>query len=209
MKQSLFSRNIFLSLPILLVIIFATACVKDRTFSSVTPPAQDSNSTNEVIHYWNFNGSSLLTPTLTLFSGSIATSDTYDETDGTLLNTRDSSEAGNCLRMRNPSTNMVINAPTTEHDSIKVSFAVMRTNNGPQANTIEYSTDGTTFINTGLTPTQIVVGEDWQVFYFDFSAINGASNNPNFKVRITFTNGNTNASGNDRYDNLVVEGTKL
>ncbi|MFT4061270.1 MAG: hypothetical protein QM642_02820 [Edaphocola sp.] len=194
--------------------VFAS-CVKDRDITPVTPTppvVTDSGSTNEIIHYWDFNDKdNLLDPTLTLLDGSLGVTDTYDEEEngGTLLNARNSSDSGHCFRDRNPSTSFTINAPTTGHDSVYVSFAVMRTNNGAQTNKIEYSIDGTSYITTGLATTQIVVGLTWQVFGFDFSGISGVKDNADFKVRITFADGNDNASGNDRYDNIVVEGTQL
>jgi len=44
------------------------------------------------------------------------------------------------------------------------------------------------------------------LYTFDFTAVPGADDNPNFIVRITFAQGGGGTAGNNRFDNFTVEG---
>jgi predicted RNase H-related nuclease YkuK (DUF458 family) len=92
-------------------------------------------------------------------------------------------------------------------------YAEERTHNGSQTNTVTYTVDGTTWINTAIaaTATYNVDSTDsitnaFQLESFDFSSDVNVNNNPNFKVQINFSNGNVNPTGNDRFDNVTVWG---
>lgn len=202
-------RKIVVFLAVLTTV--AASCVKDR----VPEPASSTNNTvdtvdRKLVHYWDFNGSSLLTPTYTVGGASITTNDTYDEvTPGSVLNVRNGSDTGSALRMRNPSTEMVIAMPTTGYKKPIVSFAVMRTSNGAQENIISYTLDGVNYTSAGINPDIITVSTDWQLYSFDFSDIDSASDNSMFAVKVTFSIGNTATSGNDRYDNITLDAIPL
>lgn len=205
----IFFKNIrfSISLPIAAAMLLLSACVKDRVeppliSSGVIPPGNKT-----LIHYWNFNNTgNLLTPTNTIGSGAIAVGGAYDDvTPGTLLNTRNSSDSASAFRVRNPSTTMTLNLPTTGYKEAVLSFAVMRTGNGAQSNIITYTIDGTNYISTGLSSNTITVTETWTAYSIDFSGIAGVNDNSNFAVKITFDIGNTNASGNNRYDNITLD----
>lgn len=194
------------TLVLLLLLTGLSACIKDR----VPEPAQSSGPVNagsrKLIHYWSFNGSSLLAPDTTIGGASITVGGVYDDvTPGSLLNARRGADTGKALRVRNPSTTMTLKVPTTGYKQPLLSFAVMRTDNGPQENVISYTLDGTTYVTTGLQPNVITVGTDFSVFSFDFSSIAGAANNPSFGIRFTFSIGNTAATGNDRFDNISID----
>ncbi len=159
----------------------------------------------ELIHYWDFNSGPLLQPGFTIGAGQIVTGDTYDDTEGTLLNSRRGSDSGKALRVRNPSTYMVIKAPTKGYKSPLLTFAVMRTSNGARENIIEYTTDGATFTSDGITGKVVNVSTEWIVYSVDFAGIAAANDNPDFSIRFTFNVGNTSASGNNRYDNISID----
>ena len=210
-----------------LLIFFTTAllftsCVKDR---NIPTPTTVNNGSRTLIDYWNFNGSSFsTTATISNVSGDSLHFDftTVDDTTGyadflspvtptTNINAQNGDPAGNALRVRNPCTDFIITAPTTGYNNIVVSYSEAKSSNGALTNTISYSIDGTNYIPyPGSVGTYTVqVDPDYTLETFDFSSITGVSNNPNFKFKITFSNGNTATSGNDRFDNLTVEGNSI
>lgn len=199
-----------LFLPFLLLTVLA-GCVKDRvTEASVIVPSDPVDpGDRELIHYWSFNSGSLLSPAFTIGNGLIVTGDTYDDTEGTKLNSRNGSDSGKALRIRNPSSYMVIKAPTRGYKSPLLTFAVMRTSNGAQENIIEYTTDGISFTSEGIAGRIVNVTTEWIIYSIDFAAVAAASDNPDFAIRFTFNVGNTNVSGNNRYDNIAVDALKI
>jgi hypothetical protein len=183
-----------------------------------------------LLYYWHFN--TLVTPNdvtvidadftlLAGFTGSFEYTDPVQGqrdidaySPGTLLNVEMGETPGAAARVRNPAAlrSLVFDVPTTGAENIVFTYAIQRSENGSQSNTIEYSLDGTTFISAGLTDnTQDVVGfEVWQNLTYDFSSIEGANDNENFKIRISYNHASaSNPSGNNRYDNITVTGTLL
>lgn len=130
--------------------------------------------------------------------------DAYDV--GSLLNAQMGQDAGKACRVRNPSTNRTLDffVPTNNAFGIRFAYAVHRSGQGMLENIISYSINGTDFITTDLNNNVITITESYDLHTFDFSNINGADNNPNFRIRISF-NGNTTASnGNNRFDNITL-----
>jgi hypothetical protein len=127
--------------------------------------------------------------------------------DGTLLNARLEQPAGDSLRARNPSNTraLVFSLPTTGFSNIIFKYAVYRSSNGAQEQTVYYrlSNDGA-WIQFGE---PFLITTSYQLFSFDFSVIAGANNNPQFAVRILFGGSNASeTSGNNRFDNITLEG---
>jgi hypothetical protein len=211
----------FFPLILSAVLLFAS-CVKDRT---LTTPTTVNNGTRTVIDYWNFNGSSFsTTANISNVPGDSLHFDfaTVDDTTGyadflspvtptTNINAQNGDPAGNALRVRNPCTDFIITAPTTGYKDILVSYAEAKSSNGPLTNTVSYTIDGSNYITyPGASATYtLAVDPDYTLETFDFTTITGANNNPLFKVKITFSSGNTNTSGNDRFDNLTIEGNAI
>lgn len=195
----------------ILSLALVSACVKDRVGDGavVTPGTPVSPADRELIHYWDFNSSPLLQPKNTVGEGIIQTENRYDDTDGADLNLREDSNPGNALRVRNPSTFMIVKAPTPGYKSPLLTFVVMRTNNGPKENILEYTIDGVNYIGAGLVSNKVNVTPDWAVYSIDFAGIAGVDDNPLFAIRFTFSVGNTNDSGNDRYDNISIDAYPL
>ncbi|MCX6208161.1 MAG: hypothetical protein NTZ59_01340, partial [Bacteroidetes bacterium] len=48
----------------------------------------------------------------------------------------------------------------------------------------------------------------YSLMTYNLSSIAGVNNNPNFQFKITFSNGNLGTSGNNRFDNITVDGYK-
>lgn len=173
-----------------------------------------------LIHYWNFNNNAsaaaIITPTSTLTGGSLTavTSGTtdIDFTGGTgqnfnieNLNARNGDASGTHLRYNFPvNGNLQFNLPTTGYNNIVVKFTTRRSGSGAGTQTWSYSTDGTTFQTY-----QTVTPQDAnpQLVTFDFSAVPGVANNPNFKLKVQFAAGSGGSVGNNRFDNFTVDAT--
>ena len=176
-----------------------------------------------LIHYWNFNGGSITTPTYTIGGGSLSFDfTTVSDTTGYAdllspvlptqnINARNGDTAGAALRVRNPCIDFIITAPTTGYKDILVNYSVAKSSKGASTDSVYYTTDGIHYTNASL-PTVTYnpsVDPAYVLETFDFSSITGVNNNPNFKIKITFSNGNLATSGNDRFDNITVDGNPV
>jgi hypothetical protein len=195
----------------ILIISLFSGCIKDRDFGAKV--YQDAGvfnlGTRSTIHYWNFNGSNLLTPTITRGGGSMqyvngGAFDAYS--NGSILNVRNNDVSGTALRLRNPAGSFIINASTSNYKDVVVTFASQRSSNGAQQNIISYSVDGSNFITDSLIPNIHQPDTIWQQYSYDFSEIKRANNNPNFKIKFTYAISDTGTSGNNRYDNFSIDG---
>lgn len=170
----------------------------------------------EVFHYWNFNGlASGNNPEIIANTGNGSIQylgSYYDRVNpGSDVNAQNGDEAGSALRLRNESGDLIISIPTTNHSNIILKYVATRTGSGSQTQTISYTLDGTNYINTGLSVTEFTLTEDiYNLNEIDFSSISGANNNANFKVKISFDTASSQIqNGNNRIDNLTVEGNTL
>jgi hypothetical protein len=172
-----------------------------------------------LVHYWNFNNSvdepSLLAPSASLVTGASivhiqggtsaiqTTSNTGQGFDITNPNARNGDPSATHLRFNNPiGGTLVFSLPTTGYQQVVVKYATRRSGSGAGTQKIEYSTDGTTF--DSLTVISPVDGNPTEQT-LDFSAITAASNNANFKIRITFQQGTGGTGGNNRFDNFTLD----
>lgn len=177
-----------------------------------------------LVHYWNFNNSTsvaaLTTPTTSLLNGSITavstgtgSTDTFiDFANGVNqnfnienLNGRNGDASGTHLRYNYPiNGNVQFLLPTTGYNNVVVKFTTRRSGSGAGNQNWFYSLDGTTFV-----PYQTVTSQDAnpQLITFDFSAVAGVSNNPNFKLKVEFAQGAGGVVGNNRFDNFTVDAT--
>ncbi|AZA84937.1 alkaline phosphatase [Chryseobacterium lactis] len=173
-----------------------------------------------LIHYWNFNdnasAATITTPSSTPANGSLTAiaggTSEIDFANGTgqnfntsNLNARNGDPSGTHLRFNNPIGGALqFNLPTTGYNNVVVKFTTRRSGQGAGTQSWSYSTDGTTFI-----PYQTVTPQDAnpQLITFDFSAISGVSNNPNFKLKVEFSATGGGTGGNNRFDNFTVDAT--
>ncbi|MDR6086472.1 hypothetical protein QE441_002266 [Chryseobacterium sp. SORGH_AS909] len=171
-----------------------------------------------LIHYWNFNNNAsataLTTPASTLLNGSLTAisggGSVIDYANGTgqnfdvqNLNARNNDSAGTHLRLNNPvGGGLQFSLPTTGYNSVMIKFTTRRSGQGAGTQSWSYSTDGTSFI-----PYQTVSPQDAnpQLVTFDFSAVPGVSNNPNFKLKVEFSATGGGTGGNNRFDNFTVD----
>ena len=160
---------------------------------------------------WNFNdsnlnvdhGSGTLTTNINAANVSFAA--------GTTNNARQGDLAGQALSLQggtgtaNNGRNLTFNVSTIGFSDIVVSFATQGTSTGFNSNQFQYSLDGISFINFG-SPYVPATAFGAVPLVFSLAAIVGLNNNPNAAFRIVF-NGATSSTGNNRIDNIIVEGT--
>ncbi len=172
------------------------------------------------LHYWDFNTGVSGTPwgatiaaTQTVGSGSL-THGFGNNTDAFAGSTQDApgfttATAGAAFCIVSSASNnksFILNVPTTGHKNIVLTYSTRGTSTGFDTHTIAYTTDGTNYTDfatiTGRTSTS------FSLQTVDFSAVTNANDNANFKIRVTVS-GATNASGNNRIDNIRITGTQL
>jgi hypothetical protein len=130
---------------------------------------------------------------------------------GTTNNARQGDLAGQALSLQggtgnaNNGRNITFNVNTAGFSNIVVSFATQGTATGFNSNQFQYSLDGLTFLDFDL-PYDPATAFGTLPLVFTLSSIVGLNNNPNTAFRIVF-NGATSSTGNNRIDNIVVEGT--
>ena len=130
---------------------------------------------------------------------------------GTSNNARLGDPAGQALSLQggtgnaNNGRNLTFNVSTVGFSDLIVSFATQGTSTGFNSNQFQYSLDGLTFINFG-SPYIPAAAFGAVPLVFTLTSIAGLNNNPNAAFRIVF-NGAASATGNNRIDNIVVEGS--
>jgi len=160
---------------------------------------------------WNFNdsdlnvdhGSGTLTSNLNVANILFAA--------GTSTNARQGDTAGQALSLQggtgnaNNGRNITFNVSTVGFSNIVVSFATQGTSTGFNSNQFQYSLDGISFVDFGP-PYTPATAFGAVPLVFTLASIAGLNNNPNAAFRIVF-NGASSSTGNNRIDNIVVEGT--
>ncbi|HKV33104.1 MAG TPA: PEP-CTERM sorting domain-containing protein [Pyrinomonadaceae bacterium] len=162
---------------------------------------------------WNFNDSNL-----TVDHGSGTLVSNFNPANllfaaGTTNNARLGHVAGQALSLQggtgtaNNGRHLTFNVSTLGFSNIIVSFATQGTSTGFNSNQFQYSLDGINFIDFGLPYTP--AGAFGSVpLVFSLVSIAALNNNPNAAFRIVF-NGASSATGTNRIDNFVVEGTAV
>ncbi len=124
----------------------------------------------------------------------------------------------NALRVRNPSDSMqlLFNLPTTKYKNITIKFANEKSSFGPTGSapakeTFDYSTDGgSTWKTSGLSfPDDSFNNGTWNLVAVSLANDASVNNNANFIFRIKFSTPNSGTSGNNRFDNVTLEGDSI
>lgn len=166
----------------------------------------------QLIHYWNFNEPDALTePTYSEGGAAIAVNNGPDTEvlDGSSNgfsgeNARLESEAGSHLRVNNPlGSRILFKLPTTGYKDIVLKYETRRSGQGAGIQVVEYSIDGEEFLELG---TIVVIDGSPTLYEFDLTEREGVSDNPDFTVRIAFEQGVGGIEGNNRFDNLTLDG---
>jgi hypothetical protein len=161
---------------------------------------------------WNFNDSNL-----NVDDGSGTLSSNFNPANllfaaGTTNNVRLGQPAGQALSLQagtgtvNNGRHITFNVSTLGFSNIVVSFATQGTSTGFNSNQFQYSLDGITFVNFGAPYTPPSAFGSIPLV-FSLTTVAGLDNNPDATFRILF-NGASSATGTNRIDNFVVEGTE-
>jgi len=130
---------------------------------------------------------------------------------GDTVNAKKGFTGGNGLRPRNPwdSMQLMLNLPTTKYKNITIKYATQRSGSGPSLQNFDYTLDsGSSFITTGLSITSYTVtsiANPCNLATINISNTN-AENNKNFIFRIRMAQGTGGTAGNNRFDNISLEG---
>ena len=167
------------------------------------------------IHYWNFNETNnLLDASFTVGDGlldivpGVATVITHDDgQDFVGENARFGDPAGSHLRINNPlGSEMTWEVPTSGYEEILVMYETRRSGQGAGLQVVEYATNALDFVGF----TNIVTFNDAPVLHtLDFTGVPGVDDNTHFTIRITFEQGAGGTEGNNRFDNITVDGRPL
>jgi hypothetical protein len=163
------------------------------------------------IAIWNFNDSNLIvdhgTGVLTtninaaniLFAASTTNNARMGDPAGQALSLQGGTSTGNNGR------HLTFNVSTLGFSNIVVSFATQGTSTGFNLNQFQYSLDGISFIDFSPPYTPATAFGSVPLV-FTLSSIAGLNDNANAAFRIIF-NGASSATGTNRIDNFVVEGS--
>ena len=195
-------------------------------------------SAQTLIHYWNFNTFSGTMPTpaikaipadYTVLPGSNARvlytmqpgtsagyfslleSFTSNAEDYDTVNLRMDSDAGTYIRTKNPSDSMelLLYTPSTHFRNVVLTFGTCGSNHGMKYQHYDYSIDsGATWTTTGLSMLTDSVRSTFRRITLTCSNTT-VNNNPKLVFRIRWTGNNTGTRGNNRFDNISLEGDSL
>ncbi|WP_035609755.1 CotH kinase family protein [Haloferula sp. BvORR071] len=179
-------------------------------FTATAPPP------GKLMHYWNFNEANYLVPTQTIGGGQLSSTVSNgaeviqhgaQDQGFAGLNARNGDEVGMHLRVNNPlGATLNLAVPTTGHNNIVIQYETRRSGQGAGTQVISYTTDGSSYQPfTTINP----VDGDPTVQILDFRSLTAVNDNPLFAVRIAFQQGSGGTGGNNRFDNLTVEGNEL
>jgi hypothetical protein len=133
--------------------------------------------------------------------------------DHDTFNARMSVPAGWALRVRNPSDAMqlLFYVPTVHYKNILLKYAVERSNAaGMTGQQFDYSVDSAvTWRTTGLTTTTYTVRDTFGLVGISFGSDTDVNNNAKLVFRVRFVGSNTGTSGNNRFDNVTVDGDSI
>ena len=212
-----------------MIAFILSSCVKDEMAPQPEPPEPGEP---ELIHYWHFNNlSGVIEQVPSDFSAVGNGLITYPGTGAGYMDERthreadpvsnwnlrmgQPSDAGAVLRVRNPAETreLFFDIPSTGYEDLVFMFASSRSDNGSTLQRFMYSANG------GTTWTQ--VGEDYEIpsiigtgdylhKTIDLSEIAEVNNNPDLKFKILFSSPEAaNPSGNNRFDNVTLDGVKI
>ena len=161
------------------------------------------------IAVWNFNDSNLIVDrgqgTLTTTAANIMF------LGGTTFNASMSDPAGMALaipggaNLQNNGSILELHVSTAGFENVAISWGWQRSNTGFNDDVIRESIDGTTFQGFSFAAIQT---NFFGGVHMSYGAGSPFNNNPFFALRITL-NGATGETGNVRFDNIVVTGTRI
>lgn len=204
-----------------------------QLLAALTPGAPNSNtapSESELVYYWHFNDQKDPEASIEAdfaaagLQGMISypgTGEGYldyrtvrpaDPASNMNLRLGQEPDQGAVLRVRNPAEGRVLlfEVPSNGYKDLIVTFAITRSSDLAGAQQFYYSPDaGSTWVEAG----DVFEAQDvpeWDLITIDLSAITEVNNNPNLRFKIEYEgDGISGTSGNNRYDNVTVDGTAI
>jgi hypothetical protein len=191
-----------------------------------------------LIHYWHFNNftSAYTWPSIASIGADFSLIDTnkarvvyenyypsvsasypakFDNVAGDVLNARMSMPAGNGIRTRNPTDSMqlLFYIPSTNYANLTLKFATQTSSytSGDSVQLYAYSVDsGSTWITSGSGMSEFLDSASvlYRLVTVNFNDA-AAFNNPKLVFRVTYLGRNNTGSGNNRFDNITLEGTTV
>lgn len=200
---------------------------------TLTAVFEESSTDKELIHYWHFSTLSVeendfTGPVYSDFSAVGQGIISYPGTGEGRMDERTHRPAdpvsnmnlrmgvepdqGAVLRVRNPAEGRILlfEVPSTGFKNLEMTYAITRSSDVAGAQQFYYSPDaGTTWVALGdLYEAQDV--PQWDLINFDLSHIEELNNNPNLQFKIEFSGDFIHeGSGNNRYDNITLDGVPL
>ena len=134
--------------------------------------------------------------------------------DNDVYNLRLSQPAGTALRPRNPCDSMYLlfYIPTVHYRNIVLKYASETSSlgHGPAHQVFDYSIDsGATWRTSGLSEPMDSADVAFKLITVSFTSDSAVNNNAKLVFRITFNGNTTGTSGNNRFDNVTVEGDSI
>lgn len=191
----------------------------------------------DLLAYWNFNvstagtggalgtldtwngsgfpadvGSGLLTSNITRNTNPVTNDGTLGTFGGDLLNSLFGDATGGALAVQGGASTInngnwfQFEVPTTGYEDIILTYATRGTGTGFNSHDVSYSVNGGGFVGLGAHAAQNT--STWVLHTTDLSAVAAADNVASLVIRITL-NGATGATGNNRFDNVQINGTQI
>lgn len=228
-------KNRSLVVVLMLMGVLLASCVKDEVVPVPEPDPPPPPGEPALIHYWHFNNLtgevqevpsdfSLVGKGLITYPGEgdgYMDARTYNDSNPVSnfnLRMGQEPDQGAVLRVRNPSIErkLLITAPSTGYVDLVIMYATTRTGNGNQEQEFYFSADaGANW--TLVEPAYYIPfyeDEEEESLYaemtIDISDYIEANNNPDLHFKVLFVGeGNDNTSGNNRFDNISLEGKPI
>ncbi len=134
--------------------------------------------------------------------------------DTDIYNLRLGQPAGTALRPRNPCDSMYLlfYIPTVHYRNIVLKYESETSSlgHGPAHQVFDYSIDsGATWRTSGLSEPLDSAGTAFRLITVSFTSDSAVNNNAKLVFRITFSGNTTGTSGNNRFDNVTVDGDSI
>lgn len=158
------------------------------------------------IHAWEFeHATAWLQPTQTYGGASLAIAPGA----ATTVERSDASQdfATAHLRVNDPlGAEVRFALPSTGFEHLSLAYETRRSGQGAGLQTVEYTTDGAAW---HLLESFAVRDDPPQAKAWSLGHVTAANDNPAFAVRVTFSQGDGGASGNDRFDQVRLSGVPI
>ncbi|MCC5835454.1 MAG: CotH kinase family protein [Opitutales bacterium] len=158
-----------------------------------------------VLHAWDFEGAAdFIEPSFTVGGGELvvepgASTEVIPNTGGDFGTQH--------LRVNNPlGSTLTLSLPTSGYEEIVIDFLTRRSGQGAGLMLVEYTTDGNSWTTQD---TLTIFNDPPQGHGFDLSQVEEVNDNPDFALRFSFSQGDGGTAGNNRFDDIVIQGVAL